>query len=249
MKWQKSMRTKFGISGSVLKYLAAILMAVDHIGACIIEVYMLNVRMNAPSGTFFYPWWDQLLMADRVIRYIGRLAFPIYCFLLVEGFLHTRDVKKYAIRLGIFALISEVPFDLALHVSVWNPTWQNVYFTLLIGLLTIWFVSREAHRPVLCAGVILAGMYLAELLHTDYGAVGVAAIVLLYVTRGKRGWQCAAGAICFAYEYTAPLAFIPVWMYNGERGKQPRWFFYWFYPVHLLVYAGIGYWLIPAMIK
>lgn len=243
------MRTKFGISGSVLKYLAAILMAVDHIGACIIEVYMLNVRMNAPSGTFFYPWWDQLLMADRVIRYIGRLAFPIYCFLLVEGFLHTRDVKKYAIRLGIFALISEVPFDLALHVSVWNPTWQNVYFTLLIGLLTIWFISREAHRPVLCAGVILAGMYLAELLHTDYGAVGVAAIVLLYVTRGKRGWQCAAGAICFVYEYTAPLAFIPVWMYNGERGKQRRWFFYWFYPVHLLVYAGIGYWLIPAMIK
>lgn len=175
------MRTRFGISGCVLKYLAVILMAIDHIGASILEVYVLNIRMNAPAGTYFYPWWDQILMVDRIIRYIGRLAFPIFCFLLVEGFLHTRDVKKYAVRLGLFALISEIPFDLALHASFWSPGWQNVYFTLLIGLLTIWFIRREAHRPVLCSVGILAGVCLAELLHTDYGAVGVAAIVLLYL--------------------------------------------------------------------
>ena len=109
------MKTKWGISGSVLKWFAVITMVIDHFGASVLETYVMNVWGRSPLGNLFSDHWNELLRVDRILRYIGRPAFPIFCFLLVEGFLHTRDVKKYAMRLGIFALISEIPFDLAVR--------------------------------------------------------------------------------------------------------------------------------------
>ena len=102
------MKTKRGLNGCVLKWIAIILMAIDHFGASILENFLLNVWDVSPLGDLLrdYPdYWDLVLMADRVIRKIGRPAFPVFCFFIVEGFCHTRNVKNYAVRLGIFALI------------------------------------------------------------------------------------------------------------------------------------------------
>lgn len=241
------MRTKFGISGGTLKWLAIILMAIDHIGASILEVFMMNIWGTAPAGDFFQPQVAQIYEVDQIIRYIGRPAFPIFCFLLVEGFVHTHDVKKYALRLGIFALVSEIPFDLALRTVPFYLGYQNVFFTLFIGLLAIWFI--DAHGETLVARVLglAGGALLAELLHTDYGAFGVGLIVVLYLLRKRRGWQSILGAACCYWEITAPLAFVCTYFYNGKRGRQPKWFFYWFYPVHLLCYYVIGAWILPAV--
>lgn len=242
------MKTKFGINGSALKWIAIVSMMLDHIGASIVEVSMMDIWGVSPVGGCFAGHWDVLYKVDRVLRYIGRPAFPIFCFLLVEGFQHTRDVKKYALRLGIFALVSEAPFDLALHLTPFYLGNQNVFFTLLLGLLSIWFI-REAGETIPARALGMAGgAVLAELLHTDYGAFGVVLIVALYILRKNRLRQCILGAVCCLWEYTAPLAFVFTWFYNGERGKQHKWFFYWFYPVHLFLYYVIGAWVLPAVL-
>lgn len=242
------MKTKPGLSGSTLKWIAIAAMVIDHMGAGILEAYVLNAWGGSPLGGMFLQKWDEILAVDRVLRYIGRPSFPIFCFLLVQGFLHTHDVKRYAMRLGLFALISEVPFDLALHIRPFYWQAQNVFFTLLTGLLVIWFIhSHKNSLPARMFG-LLAGAAAAEFLHLDYGAFGVALIVLLYLLREKKPAMCILGALCCAWETTAPLAFLPIWFYNKKRGRQPKWFFYWFYPVHLLLYSAIGMYLLPLLL-
>ena len=181
-----------------------------------------------------------------MLRYIGRLAFPIFCFLLVEGFVHTRDVKKYVRRLFLFAFISEVPFDLAFFCTPFALDHQNVYWTLALGVLAMAGLKHyekpdgsASWKGLLCA----AGCTLAALLAcTDYNGIGVLIICALYLTRGDRKRQCIVGAVLFAWELTAPLAFVLVWFYNGQRGAcspLQKKAFYWFYPVHLSVLAAV----------
>lgn len=237
----------FGISGSLLKWFAIITMAIDHMGAGLLESYVMNAWGGSPLGSIFLERWDDILAVDKIIRSIGRPAFPIFCFLLVQGFVHTHDVKKYAVRLGIFALISEIPFDLALRITPFYWKHQNAFFTLLTGLLTIWFMKRFQDRLWARMAGLIVGAALAELFHMDYGAFGIALIVLLCLLQDKKVLQCILGAVCCAWETTAPLAFILIWFYNGKRGRQPKWFFYWFYPVHLLMYALVGMYVLPAV--
>ncbi len=235
-----------GISASTLKIIALTTMLIDHIGAVLLERGLLPIITSAVlTGNSFdyiltdYETWNRI---NFFLRLIGRIAFPIYCFLLVEGFLHTRNVKKYAIRLGLFALISEVPFDLAFYGEFFNLGMQNVFFTLLIGLCTLWCLKSLENLPSVQIPfrtfyilVTLIGMILAEFLQTDYSAFGVLLIVLLYLFRNNRKQQSIVGAISTLWEYTAPLAFLCTYFYNGEKGKQlPKAFFYSFYPIHLI---------------
>lgn len=230
-----------GLSGNALKMIAIITMLVDHIGAAVVENGILKLQ---EIGSFdvimeserLMMWWQ----VDMILRLVGRIAFPIFCFLMVEGFVHTRDVKKYALRLLAFCFISEIPFDLAFWDSWFQPGYQNVYFTLFLGLVAMMGVRRYQMSPwkpmlivAVCAGA-------AELLRTDYGAFGVFLIVVLYWLRGNKKMQTIMGCIATLWEMTAPLAFIPIWMYNGERGKwNLKYLFYAFYPVHILLLWGI----------
>lgn len=244
MKYTK----KSGLTGSQLKWIAIITMFLDHIGAALLENGLLPQIANAVLAgnafdflpTDYHTWYN----FDLVLRFIGRLAFPIFCFLLVEGFLHTKNVKQYALRLGLFALISEVPFDLAFNSTVLELTSQNVFFTLFIGLIILWCLhyfeeTLPAQMAPLRYLVAITGLMVAHFLQTDYAAFGVLLIVLLYEFRSNRKWQCIAGAILTLFKsYTAPLAFIFIYYYNEERGKHlPKYVFYLFYPAHLLVLA------------
>lgn len=221
---------KPGISGSTIKIIAVISMLIDHTAAGILPQYIA-----AQQGPVFN--------AYVIMRMIGRLGFPIFCFLLVEGFEHTRSVKKYAGRLFLFALISEIPFDLLFKGKILEFTYQNVYFTLFIGLAVMAacrFIENSGKiymslKSVLCIAATIAGMVIAQLLKTDYGAVGIFCIMILYFTRFKKSVQIIAGCISFAWELTAPLAFIPIGFYNHKRGLKMKYFFYAFYPAHLLI--------------
>ena len=182
-----------GLSGSALKIIAIVTMLIDHIAATVI------IRILKFGG-----YNDGLYQLYRVMRNIGRIAFPIFCFLLVEGFMHTRDREKYALRLGCFAAVSEIPFDLAFNGKVLEVGYQNVFFTLLLGLLTMmaydavmnqsrWSVWK---RTALSTIAILAGMFAA---HSEFSA-------LWYFT-------CSGEA-----EYSRSC--LDVWHLYGGNGQQ-----------------------------
>ena len=260
---------RFGLNVFALKTIAILTMLIDHVGA---GLY--------PSQIWF--------------RVIGRIAFPIFAFLVCEGFFHTRNVRRYAVRLGIFAIISEIPFNLLHSYHLFDPDAQNVFFTLLIGLLTIYGVSacaqkndndpssqyrrrqgadadaadirgaNENKRAIEPGAlkmnqllVLLAGLVLAQLLRTDYGAFGVAIIFIFYIFHGRRRmaliFMAAAnltlGAIDLVYGFMplqalAAAAAAPIMFYNGEKGPSLKYAFYIFYPAHIAVIMAVKYFVL-----
>ena len=229
------------LPGSALKIIAIVTMLIDHTGAVVFREILRRYALI--SDRSHYDFWKQVYNASRSI---GRLAFPIFCFLIVEGFLHTKNPKKYALRLFLFSLISEIPFDIALKGAWVFPDKQNVYFTLLIGLLVLIGISWFQDMPWAAATAAAAGMYAAHLLSTDYGFKGVFMILVLYLFRSYPLYQGIAGASACAWEWPAPAAFLPVLFYNGKRGRQVKYFFYFFYPVHLMLLYCIKIFVIPA---
>ena len=225
-----------GISAAVLKWIAVTTMFIDHIAASLYPAWGLSGHLVT----------HELWLVYRVMRTIGRMAFPIYCFLLVEGYLHTRDVKKYALRLLIFGLISEIPFDAAIWRSWYAPAHQNVYFTLLLGLLAMWawdalsqkdFLRCAWWRKAAAVAAAAAAMCLAYRLRTDYAWEGVLVIFLLFLMRRSHllRFLTAAPALLLAGKteiWSWPM-FLLFELYNGQRGRQPKYFFYAFYPAHL----------------
>lgn len=252
----QSVAGEHGISGYWLKMIAVITMLIDHSAATILERILVQMPSWAPATV---DNWEQWYRLDLLLRGIGRMAFPIYCFLLVEGFHYTHSRRKYAARLFVFALISEVPFDMALNQSVLEFSYNNVFFTLFLGLLVImaadWVMERfssdnltsEIGRITLLVVIGMVGCALASyVISCDYGASGVIAIYIMYLLRSKRelGFALAVvslGVFSGELELLALLMLIPLHFYNGTRGKQHKYFFYAFYPLHLLLLALIAW--------
>lgn len=241
---RKEMNMKKGITGSTLKMIAIVTMLIDHIGAVLIERNLLYAPDSSIAQMAQQPWFE----VDMVLRLIGRIAFPIFAFLLVEGITHTRDVKKYLFRLLIFGFVSEIPFDLAIFGRPVNMGYQNVFFTLFAAGVVLYFLEKyegfTPQRRFLQLGIVILGMGAATLLKTDYSWIGVLLVVILYVFRNNYVRRNVFGSLCVAFELTAPLAFVPIHYYNGERGWSMKYFFYCFYPGHLLILYLIGIFLL-----
>lgn len=251
--------TKRGIPGSTLKIIAITTMLIDHIGAAILERILVKNGLynlsydNMDSAMEFFQSNYLVYIIDTVLRLIGRLGFPIFCFLLIEGFIHTRNVWKYAFRLLLFSIISEIPFDLAFRGSVFNTSYQNVFFTLFLGLVTLIILQlieekltiNKYLKYLLMVPVVILIMLLANFLKTDYSGMGVLTIVVMYLLRKNRMLEMAGGCIVLTLmsltEITAFFALIPIHKYNGERGLKLKYAFYAFYPVHLLILYLITY--------
>ena len=219
------------LSGSTLKMMALVIMFIDHVGAVIVQ------RTMSMSG-FDHDFWSSLYTP---IRYIGRLAFPIFCFLLVEGFLHTSNVKKYVRGIIIFALISEIPFNLGITGNLFSLQYQNVFWELAVGILAMICLEKIEEKyhnyflqVILRITVIVLFAAMAEVLNFDYGMYGIISIVALYTFRGNPVMQLLIGAISFCWEPVAPFAFLILALYNGKRGRKIKYAFYVFYPTHLL---------------
>lgn len=134
---------KKGITGTTLKMIAIVAMFIDHVAAILLSAIYVSMIPVFHSSQESEQWFAQNGSVEMIydlynaMRGIGRFGFPLFAFLIVEGFQHTRSVIKYALRLGIFALLSELPFNLGLTSVLFFPYYQNVFFTLLLGLLCL----------------------------------------------------------------------------------------------------------------
>lgn len=210
----KSNREQWGLDSFCLKCIALLGMAVDH------------------TGRILFPELEVLVV-------IGRISFPIFAFLLTEGFAHTRDVRKYLRRLGIFAVLSEIFFDLAFFGTLWYPQRQNVFFTMFLGVLLLHVLERESSRASRVLEILLV-MWAAELLRADYGFRGILLICLFWMFREQRAMLLAAGVLWnflwgSAVQAFGALAAVPLGLYSGKKGRDMKYFFYIFYPAHLFV--------------
>jgi len=216
----------------ILRTIALITMIIDH------------------TGAVFFPGVDSF-------RIIGRIAFPIYCFLLVEGFRHSSDVKRYIRRLAAFAIISELPFDLAFFGKL-EITHQNIFFTLTLGLIAIYLMDTKGKElPYMGLVSIVVAMVLASLLNTDYGYIGILYILIFYHTRLMTGpmrhliafivFTLSNFLLTGGLQLYSSLAFIFIIAYNGNpgpRSKAIQYFYYAAYPLHLMVIFLISIYVI-----
>lgn len=206
-----------------LKMLAVLSMSIDHTGAVLM------------------PEWIWM-------RIIGRLAFPIYCFLLVQGFRNTSNVKKYIGRLALFAIISEIPFNLAFYGTLIAEESRNVFFTLLLGvslleLITLMRIYCKTVSPVMNGAMegaaVLAFALAAEVLRSDYSFYGILMIYCFYLLEHNFFinllFQALINIRLLGYiQGFAVAAMLPIYLYNGSMGcKKFKYLFYWYYPVHL----------------
>lgn len=231
---------KKGLTGSTLKWIAIIAMFIDHIGAFLIGPYLLEHGIfpglnfggaAGLEGSHFYI----LFQINLILRLIGRLAFPIFAFLIVEGFFHTRNLKRYIIQMGIFALISEIPFDLAGSGVILEASHQNIFFTLFTGLLSIAIFDRLDGKTKMKWLVPIIGMFLGNYFSFDYSAIGVLVIFVFYYFHNDFLSRNILNGFLFLQQLTAVFSLIPIQLYNGKRGKQNKYFFYVFYPAHLIL--------------
>ena len=223
--------SRFDISAAVLHILAMVLMLMDHL-------------------------WATLLPAQDWLTCAGRVAFPIFAFMSVEGYFHTHNFKKYAQRMLLFAVLSEIPFDLMYGGTWFYPVHQNVIWSLLMGLLGIHLMEtvRKKQKPwvyvLVSAGVVAAGGILGTLCMVDYYGVGVLTVFIFYFFRGRK-WWCLLGQLLalswvnvqmlgglmypiqlFGMEFElcqqglALLALLPIWLYRGRQGYHSKPFQY-----------------------
>ena len=218
----------------VLKIIACICMFCDHFG-------------------------DAFFRNTTFLNYIGRISFPIFCFQIVQGYIHTHDVKKYILRLSLFAFISQIPFMFFYNV-VFNSFAINVIFTLLFGLITILIYDKYNKFVGFCSFIFLGTI--AEVCKFDYGFFGVFIIFMFYLLRNKKLIMSIVFVLSVILKYSIGLikygipfsylfanntysmlmyftcfAIIPILLYNGKKGKDAKYLFYIFYPIHLLILA------------
>ena len=221
----------FELTAAVLHIIAMTLMLMDHL-------------------------WATLLPAREWLTCAGRVAFPIFAFMAVEGYFHTRSFKKYILRMLLFAVLSEIPFDLMYGGTWFYPVHQNVLWTFLLSLLGVWLMEQVRKKGktwmylLVCVLVVPAGLVLGTLCMVDYYGVGVLTVFVFYFLHGRK-WWCFLGQLAALYwlnvellgglmypvqlfgmefelcqQGRALLALIPIWLYRGRQGYHSKPFQY-----------------------
>ena len=228
-RFEREYLKKFQIfNGAQLKYIAFISMLIDHANNALITPLL--------DGQGF------LLHLSNLFSILGRIAFPIFVFFIVEGFFKTRSRKKYLLTLLVFGIISEVPFDMFTSKTFFDPYWNNMMFTLALCLIMIWLVDilkgRIKNRLlwyIVSIFVVAIFVFMAMQLTLDYDYHAIVVAYLFYIFYDKPILGAGLGYLSIIKELYSFTGFAMTLTYNGERGRQYKWFNYLFYPVHILI--------------
>ena len=240
--------SKLNISSSGLHILAMGLMLCDHL-------------------------WAMLFPAQEWLTCLGRIAYPIFAFMVVEGYTYTHNLRHYILRILFWAFLSEIPFDLMYGGSIFYPYHQNVLWTFLLSLLLIVLIEKckSRFKTVFVVSLSILGFVLGYATMVDYYGVGILTVLVFYFFRGQNWKNCLLQFLCLyilnvkllgGYYYTfqifghniefvqqgfALLSLLPIWLYQGRKGihnKIFQYFCYAFYPVHMLLLFIARYWML-----
>ncbi len=222
------------------------------------ETSTFSLRIMAMIFMFCDHLWATIIPGNEWLTCVGRLTFPIFAFLVVEGYFHTKNLKKYILRLLVFAVISEIPFNLVVGNTVFYPLHQNVLWAFLIAIFLI-FLNEKAKtkrlwlRILTLMGTLVLGFVLGLVTMVDYFYGGIFMVLAFYFFRGRKWWCFLGQLLCLwyinfeilgGYSYVLPLfgrefyfpqqgfallALIPIWLYRGKRGYYSKPLQYAFY--------------------
>jgi len=233
------------ISGNTLKIIACVTMFIDHIGAVIILPLTRDGLL--PAGISFYT----LNLIYRILRNIGRTSFPLFLFLITEGFTHTSSRLRYALSLLVFALVSELPYDYSFYGKISSSN-NNIGITLFLSLITLWSISSandffrkknipQLHLAICSVLIVLFTSVTASFLRCDYKYYGILLAVIFYFFKPIFPLNIIIAYIVistYSTEWLSFPAFILIYLYNQKQGKKLgryKYLFYAFYPVHLIL--------------
>jgi len=256
-----------GFNANFLKIFAALTMLIDHAAVTIVFAMLratpnfdanweilCDANSTAEQLAALPSDFANLFSVHQTMRLIGRIAFPIFCFLIYEGSKHTTNMRKYLLRLAICAVVSEIPFNLVLSLyntgeaTLLYPQTQNTVFTMLISLTMLFLMQKvEASEVSVAASIkqfmlqfaiVIAACMLALFLRTDYSYIGPLLCAIFYYCKNNKFLQIALGCMVLLPINVAHLfAFVPIFLYNETifPSKKFKLFFYVFYPAHLLI--------------
>lgn len=235
-----------------------------------IETTSMTLHIMAMAFMLCDHLWGTIIPGNDWLTCVGRIAFPIFAFLIVEGYFHTKNLKKYVGRLLLFAFLSEIPFDLAMGSRLFYPIHQNVLWSFLISIGLIHWNERVRQTgklwlrlPVGCVSVLL-GYVVGLITMVDYYHAGILTVLVFYFFRQKKWWSYAGQLLClwyinvemlggFSYEVQifgqtrflmrqglALLALLPVWLYRGKQGYHSKWLQYVYYGFYPLHLLILG---------
>lgn len=230
-----------------------------------IEISSMALHVMAMAFMLCDHLWGTIVPGNDWLTCIGRLAFPIFAFMIVEGYFHTKNLKKYILRLLVFAVLSEIPFNLVMGSRIFDPLHQNVLWSFLISLGLIHWNEKAKKlwvRVLVGCATVVIGYLVGILTMVDYLHAGVLTVLAFYFFRQRKWWSYLGQLVCLWYinvemlgglgyeiklgsrtlflsqQGLALLALIPIWLYRGKQGhhnKFLQYFYYAFYPVHLLI--------------
>lgn len=235
-----------GINWFTLKIIAYVFMLLDLIGIYILETHVFDINSLVADGAM--DGYTTAQLVDLIFRLAGGIAFPLFCFFIVEGFLKTSDIKKYVLRLTVCAIVTEFIWDIANGNGFFYMQDQNPLFTLLIGLVVLIFIRKFHAKTVLQAFSICAGVVLCSTINSQFGmfGYGVILIVLMYATHEKKLFFSIFGsfltiiASIFNGYLLGILAFAIIPFYSGKQGPKVKYPFYFIYPAALIILHLIG---------
>lgn len=216
------------------------------------DLSSFTLHIFAMLFMLFDHMWATVIVGNDWMTCIGRIAFPIFAFMIVEGYHYTHNLKKYMLRLLVLAVISEIPFNLMTGGAVIHPFHQNVIWTFLIGLGTIWLIEKTDRfentllRALICVVLVIVAFLIGMVSMVDYYGFGVLTVILFYLFRGDK-WWCRLGQLIgmywinfellgglvypftlfghsfeFAQQGFALFSLIFIWLYKGRQGPHNK---------------------------